>query len=105
MKSPKGLTMKNLQLNAEINNVICCLEFLAGQALEKKLGNVHSILKQTINSIAETNTPYKKDDVDHSEIINAFMFFAKFCLTEDPAAKMKVLQFIENMDKEEPRVN
>jgi hypothetical protein len=98
--------MKNSLIKAasgklEAENIIYCLEFLSRDALQKDLPNIHNILQSSIAEIVKTNNPGNDCvDVDFSDILNAFKFFAKFCLIKDSNAKKQIIEMIKNVDKE-----
>lgn len=86
----------------ESKNIICCLEFLSQQAMGKHMLKEYNILQSAISEILTENTHItsSKEYVYYSDIINAFKFFAKFCLIKDPDTKKQIANLIENIDKE-----
>ncbi|MEQ1704637.1 MAG: hypothetical protein ABL867_01530 [Rickettsiales bacterium] len=84
----------------ESKNIICCLEFLSQQALASHMLAEHSILKNTITEISKVDSLGSdiRHNVEYSDIITAFKFFAKFCLVEDKDTKKHILHLIENLD-------
>lgn len=84
----------------ESKNIICCLEFLSQQALSSHMIAEHSILKNTISEISKVDPLFidKNSNVEYSDIITAFKFFAKFCLIEDQDTKKNILNLIENLN-------
>jgi len=88
--------------NTEINNMLCCLEFLAEEAENSQLIKVHAILRRSIKEIGMAKDSQHKVDlpVEFADILCAFKFFARFCIIEDPSARQEIVRLIETLDKE-----
>jgi hypothetical protein len=86
----------------DIDKLICCLEFLAQQALSASNIEIHTIIKRAISDVERSSSPYQKNNVpfDYTDILTAFQFFTKFCLIEDPEAKKQIIRMMQKMEKD-----
>jgi hypothetical protein len=86
--------------NAEIDNLICCLEFLAREAKTAGLPSIHAIIKRTIGEITGRRGPPAGGNAPpYTDILQAFRLIARFCLIEDPRLKKKIVRMLESIDK------
>jgi hypothetical protein len=87
----------------DIDNLICCLEFLCSEALAADLHAIHAIIARTILEIAGIRKTYPSGRHSASlriDILQAFKLLARFCLIEDPSIKQEVARLIESIDRE-----
>jgi hypothetical protein len=84
----------------ESGDIICCLEFLAKEALDADLVIIHRIIKQSIAEIQNTDESSELAVMPRrlASVIVAFKFFARFCMLEDQEAREEILGMIESID-------
>lgn len=88
---------------AEIDNLICCLEFLAREALAANLRDVHAVIARSVHEIAAMRKAAATRTcpaLPSADIVQAFKLFVRFCLIEDPQAKREIARMIESIDQE-----
>jgi len=97
-----GMDRAGADKDAESGNILCCLEFIAKEALDAGLVKIHAILRLAIEEITKTDEACRngRPPIEFFDIRQAFLFFAKFCLLEDPKAKAEIVKMINNIEKD-----
>jgi hypothetical protein len=88
---------------AEIDNLICCLEFLASEALAADLRDVHAVIARSVQEIAairEAAATGVCPALPSTDILQAFKLLVRFCLIGDPQAKREIVRMLESIDQE-----
>jgi len=97
----KATPAKIEDYNTEVSNLICCLEFLASEARNTRLFDVHAVIKRSIAEISAMKNSSGNDVAyKFEDILCAFKFFARFCCIEDPAARRNIISMVESLNKE-----
>jgi hypothetical protein len=87
---------------AEIDNLICCLEFLAREADGAGLKNIGAIIRRSIQEIMQAyeSLSGRKFTSASTDILLAFKLLARFCLIDEPERKQQIVRLIEAIDRE-----
>jgi hypothetical protein len=98
MNAPMASTRTDKKSDSD--DVLCCLEFLAKEALDANLVKIHRIIKQSIAEIQKSDESSAPAVMPRhvADILVAFKFFARFCLLEDQKARAEILGMIESID-------
>ena len=87
----------------EIDNLICCLEFLASEALAANLRDVHAVIARSVQEITamrESTATRTCPALPSPDIVQAFKLLVRFCLIGDPQTKREIVRMIESIDHE-----
>jgi hypothetical protein len=86
----------------EVDNLICCLEFLACEADAAGLKRIGPIIRGSIQEImrAYQSLSGRKPTPATTDILQAFKLLARFCLIDEPERKQQIARLIEAIDKE-----
>jgi hypothetical protein len=87
---------------AEVDNLICCLEFLAREAGNAGLESIEAIIRRSIQEIIRTeeSSSGRKPTPASTDILQAFKLLARFCLIDEPERKQQIARLIEAIDRE-----
>lgn len=87
---------------AEVDNLICCLEFLAREADAVDLKNIGAIIRRSIQEIMRTyeSLSGRTFTSASTDILQAFKLLARFCLIDEPERKQQIARLIEAIDRE-----
>lgn len=87
---------------SQAKNIICCLQFLANEAVEAQLPDIAKILSNTLTKIMNLNTSEHGQDIDlyFAELVTAFKEFVKFYLLGNKANREELIDLINKMDRE-----
>jgi hypothetical protein len=86
----------------EVDNLICCLEFLANEARAAGLADIQATIRRCIQEITRTQkaSSGRKPAPPCSDILQVFKVIARFCLIGDPELKQQIVRQIEAIDRE-----
>jgi hypothetical protein len=87
---------------AEVDSLICCLEFLAREADAAGLKNIGAIIRRSIREImrAYESLSGRKPTPATTDVLQAFKLLARFCLIDEPERKQQIARLIEAIDRE-----
>ncbi len=89
---------------AENDHLICCLEFLAGEALAADLRDVHAVIARSVQEITamrDAAATRMCPALPSTDILQAFKLLVRFCLIGDPQSKQEIVRLLESIDQEE----